>query len=52
MQNPLETKNFAFFSTNAVEGTCRGIVVMCGDNTVMGRSSHVIPSHPSHPESS
>ena len=36
-QNPLETKNFAFFSTNAVEGTCRGIVVMCGDNTVMGR---------------
>merc|ERR1719322_641941 len=36
-ENPLETKNFAFFSTNAVEGTCRGIVVMCGDNTVMGR---------------
>ena len=20
-----------------MEGTCRGIVVMCGDNTVMGR---------------
>merc|ERR1740123_1237780 len=35
--NPLETKNIAFFSTNAVEGTCRGVVVMCGDNTVMGR---------------
>jgi sodium/potassium-transporting ATPase subunit alpha len=35
--NPLETKNLAFFSTNAVEGTARGIVVNCGDNTVMGR---------------
>ena len=36
-ENPLETKNFAFFSTNAVEGTAKGIVVMIGDNTVMGR---------------
>jgi len=36
-ENPLETKNLAFFSTNAVEGTAKGIVVMIGDNTVMGR---------------
>merc|ERR1711881_282038 len=36
-QNPLETKNLAFFSTNAVEGTGVGIIVQCGDNTVMGR---------------
>merc|ERR1719427_794727 len=36
-ENPLETKNLAFFSTNAVEGTCVGMVVMIGDNTVMGR---------------
>jgi sodium/potassium-transporting ATPase subunit alpha len=36
-ENPLETKNLAFFSTNAVEGTARGIVVNIGDNTVMGR---------------
>ena len=35
--NPLETRNLAFFSTNAVEGTCTGIVIMTGDNTVMGR---------------
>jgi len=35
--NPLETKNLAFFSTNAVEGTCVGVVVHIGDNTVMGR---------------
>merc|ERR1712055_1055879 len=36
-ENPLETKNLAFFSTNAVEGTCVGIVISCGDDTVMGR---------------
>merc|ERR1719282_1941767 len=36
-ENPLETKNFAFFSTNAVEGTAKGIVVMIGNHTVMGR---------------
>ncbi|KAI8770548.1 sodium/potassium-transporting ATPase subunit alpha [Biomphalaria glabrata] len=35
--NPLETKNLAFFSTNAVEGTATGIVILTGDNTVMGR---------------
>merc|ERR1719367_1209174 len=35
--NPLETKNLAFFSTNAVEGTAKGIVVNIGDQTVMGR---------------
>merc|ERR1712165_255782 len=36
-ENPLETKNLAFFSTNAVEGTAVGMVVHIGDNTVMGR---------------
>ena len=36
-ENPLETRNLAFFSTNAVEGTAKGIVVNVGDNTVMGR---------------
>merc|ERR1712073_198205 len=35
--NPLETKNLAFFSTNAVEGTATGMVVNIGDSTVMGR---------------
>jgi sodium/potassium-transporting ATPase subunit alpha len=33
----LETKNLGFFSTNAVEGTAKGVVISCGDNTVMGR---------------
>ncbi|XP_072049394.1 sodium/potassium-transporting ATPase subunit alpha-3-like [Amphiura filiformis] len=36
-ENPLETRNVAFFSTNAVEGTCHGVVIQTGDRTVMGR---------------
>jgi len=36
-ENPLETRNLGFFSTNAVEGTAKGMVVSIGDNTVMGR---------------
>ena len=36
-ENPLETRNLAFFSTSAVEGTCTGLVVNTGDDTVMGR---------------
>jgi len=40
-ENPLETRNIAFFSTNAVEGTCRGVVVCTGDRTVMGRIANL-----------
>lgn len=39
--NPLETKNIAFFSTNAVEGTATGIVIRTGDRTVMGRIANL-----------
>ncbi|XP_076455702.1 sodium/potassium-transporting ATPase subunit alpha-3-like [Babylonia areolata] len=39
--NPLETSNLAFFSTSAVEGTARGMVVKTGDNTVMGRIANL-----------
>jgi sodium/potassium-transporting ATPase subunit alpha len=39
--NPLETRNLAFFSTNAVEGTAKGVVVNTGDRTVMGRIAHL-----------
>jgi sodium/potassium-transporting ATPase subunit alpha len=35
--NPLETKNIAFFSTNCNEGSAKGVVIKCGDDTVMGR---------------
>ncbi|KAK0422168.1 hypothetical protein QR680_007409 [Steinernema hermaphroditum] len=40
-ENPLETRNIAFFSTNAVEGTAKGIVIYTGDRTVMGRIAHL-----------
>ncbi|XP_027468591.1 sodium/potassium-transporting ATPase subunit alpha-4 isoform X4 [Zalophus californianus] len=36
-ENPLETHNICFFSTNCVEGTAQGIVIATGDSTVMGR---------------
>lgn len=35
--NPLETRNLCFFGTLVPSGTCTGVVVNCGDNTVMGR---------------
>jgi sodium/potassium-transporting ATPase subunit alpha len=40
-ENPLETRNIAFFSTNAVEGTARGVVIATGDRTVMGRIANL-----------
>uniref|UniRef100_A0A8C2TCV5 H(+)/K(+)-exchanging ATPase n=1 Tax=Coturnix japonica TaxID=93934 RepID=A0A8C2TCV5_COTJA len=36
-ENPLETRNIAFFSTNCVEGTATGIVINTGDRTIIGR---------------
>lgn len=35
--NPLETKNIAFFSTLCKEGSGRGIVMFTGDNTFIGQ---------------
>ena len=42
--NPLETKNLAFFSTNIVEGTGTGVVVNTGDRTVIGRIAGLVAS--------
>ncbi|KAL3242224.1 hypothetical protein MRX96_021443 [Rhipicephalus microplus] len=39
--NPLETRNLAFFSTNCVEGTGMGVVINTGDRTVMGRIANL-----------
>lgn len=39
--NPLETRNLAFFSTNCVEGTGLGVVINTGDRTVMGRIANL-----------
>lgn len=43
-ENPLETRNIAFFSTNAVEGTSIGCVIRTGDRTVMGRIANLASS--------
>ncbi|KAH7951896.1 hypothetical protein HPB52_015020 [Rhipicephalus sanguineus] len=40
-ENPLETRNLAFFSTNCVEGTGMGVVINTGDRTVMGRIANL-----------
>ncbi|XP_065649801.1 sodium/potassium-transporting ATPase subunit alpha-like isoform X3 [Hydra vulgaris] len=39
--NPIETKNLGFFSTNVVEGDGVGIVVKIGMKTVMGRIANL-----------
>ncbi|XP_065649793.1 sodium/potassium-transporting ATPase subunit alpha-like isoform X5 [Hydra vulgaris] len=39
--NPIETKNLGFFSTNVVEGEGVGIVVKTGNRTVMGRIANL-----------
>eukprot|EP01104_Vermistella_antarctica_P004399 TRINITY_DN14852_c0_g1_i1.p1 TRINITY_DN14852_c0_g1~~TRINITY_DN14852_c0_g1_i1.p1 ORF type:complete len:1043 (-),score=362.54 TRINITY_DN14852_c0_g1_i1:67-3195(-) len=36
-ENPLETKNVAFYTTLVNEGTATGIVIFTGDHTVIGR---------------
>ncbi|CAD5207829.1 unnamed protein product [Bursaphelenchus okinawaensis] len=35
--NPMESRNVGLFSTNVVEGTARGVVILTGDRTIMGR---------------
>jgi len=35
--DPLETQNLCFFGTQVPEGSCKGVVIATGDNTVMGR---------------
>lgn len=35
-ENPLETRNLAFFGTMIREGAGKGIVIRIADNTVMG----------------
>lgn len=42
--NPLETKNVAFFSTLNKEGTGRGIVFATGDRTFIGQIANLAAS--------
>eukprot|EP01115_Flamella_aegyptia_P001611 TRINITY_DN1266_c0_g1_i2.p1 TRINITY_DN1266_c0_g1~~TRINITY_DN1266_c0_g1_i2.p1 ORF type:complete len:907 (-),score=328.67 TRINITY_DN1266_c0_g1_i2:612-3332(-) len=43
-ENPLETKNLAFYGTLANEGEAVGVVVRCGDNTVIGKIANLATS--------
>uniref|UniRef100_A0A8C5MLM7 Sodium/potassium-transporting ATPase subunit alpha n=1 Tax=Leptobrachium leishanense TaxID=445787 RepID=A0A8C5MLM7_9ANUR len=36
-ENPLETKNIAFYSTTCLEGVAKGFVINTGDRTIIGR---------------
>ncbi|XP_062995415.1 potassium-transporting ATPase alpha chain 2 [Elgaria multicarinata webbii] len=36
-ENPLETKNIAFYSTTCLEGAATGMVINTGDTTIIGR---------------
>ena len=42
--NPLETKNIAFFSTLAKEGAGRGVVFATGDRTFIGQIASLAAS--------
>jgi sodium/potassium-transporting ATPase subunit alpha len=42
--NPLESKNIAFFSTTCAEGSGRGIVLFTGDNTFIGLIANLAAS--------
>ncbi|TMS10925.1 Potassium-transporting ATPase alpha chain 1 [Larimichthys crocea] len=36
-ENPLETRNIAFFSTTCLEGVATGVIINTGDRTIIGR---------------
>jgi len=39
--NPLEAENLCFFGTLCRQGSCKGIVLQIGDNTVIGQIAHL-----------
>ncbi|XP_069470205.1 potassium-transporting ATPase alpha chain 2-like [Ambystoma mexicanum] len=41
-ENPLETKNIAFYSTTCLEGTAKGFVINTGDRTIIGRIATLV----------
>lgn len=42
--NPLETKNLAFFGTLCKEGHGKGVVIFTGDRTVIGQIANLVDS--------
>ena len=40
-ENPMETRNLCFYSTLCVEGEGRGVVIRCGNQTMIGSIAHL-----------
>lgn len=43
-ENPLESKNLAFFGTACTQGSGEGVVIFTGDKTVIGQIAHLAQS--------
>jgi len=40
-ENPLQTRNLAFYATTVADGKARGVVIATGDRTLMGRIASI-----------
>eukprot|EP00741_Cyanophora_paradoxa_P011220 tig00020554_g10840.t1 len=40
-ENPMETKNLAFYSTLVLNGQGKGVVIRCGDETLIGKIANL-----------
>jgi len=40
--NPLETKNIAMYTTSSLEGLARGVIILTGDKTIIGRIAGLV----------
>lgn len=49
VENPLEGKNLAFFTTSIMSGECTGIVIRTGDKTVIGQIKELVANAPKEP---
>ena len=43
-ENPLETRNLAFYLSSVISGTGKGIVIRIGDDTAIGRIAKLVSS--------
>jgi magnesium-transporting ATPase (P-type) len=49
VENPLEGKNLAFFTTSIMSGECMGVVIRTGDKTVIGQIKELVANAPKEP---
>jgi sodium/potassium-transporting ATPase subunit alpha len=41
-ENPLETRNLAFYLSSCISGTGRGVVIKIGNETIIGRIAKLV----------